>query len=923
MVSISAPANGSTTGDNTPTLTYSVTETNLGTTTCSLDGGAFVACSSPLSTLADGAHSIAVRHVDLAGNSTTTTNTFTVDTTGPAAPTINTGPSGVVGSNSATFTFTGAEGGGTYECRIDGGSWGACTSGVNYPGLTDGSHTFEVRQIDGVGNAGTIASRTWTVDTTSPTVDVTSPIEGSLINDNTPSAVFAVTDANVGTTECATDGGAFSACTSPYTTSTLTDGSHSISVRHTDQANNVTTVVRNFTVDTTPPVVTVSAPADGSVTNDSTPTLTYNVTDTNLGTTTCSLDGGAFGACVDPLPSLADGAHTIAVRHVDLAGNSTTVTNSFTVDTAAPAAPVITSPADGTLTSDNTPTISGTAEANSVVEVFADAVSLGTAVTDGSGNWTFTPGTPIADGTYDFTATATDSGGNTSAASAAVEITIDSTAPTAPVITSPSNGTLTSDNTPTVTGTAEANSTVEVFADGVSLGTATADGAGDWTFTPGSAIADGTYDFTATATDAAGNESVPSTPVEITIDTTAPAAPAITSPSDGTITNDNTPTVSGTAEANSTVEVFADGISVGTTTADGAGNWTFTPGSAIADGTYDFTATATDAAGNESVPSAPVEITIDTTAPAAPVITSPADGTVTNDTTPTISGIAEPASTVEVFADGVSLGTTIADGSGNWTFTPGSALAEDTYTFTAFATDAAGNESVESAGVDVTIDTTAPSAPTIDSPSDGAVMGDSTPQIGGTAEANSTVEVFADGISLGTTTTDGSGNWVFIPGAPLADGTYELTAFATDEAGNTSLVSNAVDLTIDTIAPAAPVIVVSGRRVFHQRHDADDHRYGRGEQHGDVYVDGFLVGTTTADGSGDWSLDSSPLIPGDRVITATSTDEAGNESAAVHAGDDHDRHRRTRSSRSARRPTAPSSATARRRSSSPRPTTAR
>ena len=173
----------------------------------------------------------------------------------------------------------------------------------------------------------------------------------------------------------------------------------------------------------------------------------------------------------------------------------------------------------------------------------------------------------------------------------------------------------------------------------------------------------------------------------------APAAPTIDSPADGTVTNDSTPTISGTAEANSTVSVYADGNLLGTTTANGSGNWTFTPGAPLADATYEFTATSTDAANNTSVDSNAVDVTIDTVAPAAPVVTSPVDGSSTNDNTPTISGTAEANSTVDVYVDGNVVGTTTADGSGNWSMVsrrspPAPRIA------TAIATDAAGNDSV-------------------------------------------------------------------------------------------------------------------------------------------------------------------------------------------------------------------------------------
>ena len=178
-----------------------------------------------------------------------------------------------------------------------------------------------------------------------------------------------------------------------------------------------------------------------------------------------------------------------------------------------------------------------------------------------AGAWSYTTAA-LANGAHSLTATATDAAGNTGAASAALSVTIDTTAPVAPSIASFStdSGTvgdgITNDNTLTLTGTAEANSTVKVYDGATLLGSAAANGSGAWSYTT-AALANGAHSLTATATDAAGNTGVASAALSVTIDTTAPVAPTIASFStdsgtvgDG-ITNDNTLTLTGTAEANS------------------------------------------------------------------------------------------------------------------------------------------------------------------------------------------------------------------------------------------------------------------------------------------------------------------------------------------------------------------------------------
>ncbi|MBE0594437.1 MAG: hypothetical protein IH616_18765 [Gemmatimonadales bacterium] len=187
------------------------------------------------------------------------------------------------------------------------------------------------------------------------------------------------------------------------------------------------------------------------------------------------------------------------------AGLGAVSTHTITIgnDDAPPPAPVITSPLPGSLTNDNTPTISGTAQAGATVEVFDGAVSLGTTVATG-GAWSLTPAA-LTDGSHTVTARATDGAGNTSPLSAGVTFTVDATLPAAPVVTSPTQNEILTTSTPTITGTAEANATVTILIDGAVSGTTPADGAGVWGYTVSAALATGPHTVAARATDAAGN----------------------------------------------------------------------------------------------------------------------------------------------------------------------------------------------------------------------------------------------------------------------------------------------------------------------------------------------------------------------------------------------------------------------------------
>ena len=178
------------------------------------------------------------------------------------------------------------------------------------------------------------------------------------------------------------------------------------------------------------------------------------------------------------------------------------------IDTTPPAAPSITSFSSDTglvgdgITNASRPTLAGTAEAGSKILIFDGTTQVGTATVDGSGNWSFATGT-LANGTHGFTARAVDAAGNVSAASSALNVTVDTVAPSAPVLVS---DTLIFSSKVGVSGTAEAGSTIKLYEANTLLGTAVTASNSTWNFTTGS-LADGTHAFTATATDVAGNVS--------------------------------------------------------------------------------------------------------------------------------------------------------------------------------------------------------------------------------------------------------------------------------------------------------------------------------------------------------------------------------------------------------------------------------
>jgi hypothetical protein len=567
-------------------------------------------------------------------------------------------------------------------------------------------------------------------------------------------------------------------------------------------------------------------------------------------------------------------------------------------------------------------TITGQAEANARVQLFDGTTSLGTTTASAAGAFSFD--VTLDPGTRSITARATDAAGNVGAASAALAITVDPTAPNAPtgldLAAADDTGASNSDNVTsqssglTISGQAEANARIELFDGTTSLGRATANASG--AFSLDVTLAAGTRAITAKATDAAGNVSAASAALTITVDGTAPAAPTdldlIAADDSGAsstdnLTNKQNVTITGLATVNARVELFDGATSLGSATAD-ATTGAFSLGVTLDPGARSITAKATDASGNVSAASAALAITVDATAPNAPTALdlaaaddSGSDSTdnVTSQTSAlTISGQAEANARIELFDGTTSLGTTTASATG--AFSLDVTLAEGTRSITARATDAAGNVSAASAALAITVDPTAPNAPTgldlaaaDDSGSDSTdnvTSQTSALTISGQAEANARVELFNGTTSLGTATANASG--AFSLDVTLAAGARAITAKATDAAGNVSAASAALTITVDGTAPAAPTGLDLAAADDTGSSNSDNLTNqtsaltisGQAEANARVQLfDGTTsLGTATANASGAFNLDVT-LAAGARSITARATDAAGNVGAASAA----------------------------------------
>ncbi|PJI47424.1 MAG: hypothetical protein CTR55_19790 [Pseudomonas sp.] len=668
-----------------------------------------------------------------------------------------------------------------------------------------------------------------------------------------------------------------------------------------------------------------------------------------LGSTTAD---GKGNWTFTPSKDLVEGPHDVSAIATDKAGNvSDPSTFHFSVDTTAPTKPSIDSVTDdvgsiqgpianGGVTDDSTPTLAGQAEAGSTVVIYDNGQKLGSVVADADGEWSYTPTTPISEGTHDFTVDATDKAGNTSPKSDVFTVITDYTAPDASKLAITGvedhagtitgnivNGGITDDQRPDIHGTGTAGDLVTVYTKDSTgnhvIGSAVVGEDGKWSMTPELPLVSGLNDLTAVESDPAGNATAPTDKYSITLDTSVPQAPVIVSVLDdvgpytgflqkGDVTDDNKPTIAGTAPAGSVVRLYDNNdVLIGSTTADTSGSWTITPETAMADGKHDVYATATNSVGVVSEPTGKWDFSIDTSKPSNVTdlvvtdnvgnVTGPLhDGDTTDDNRPTFSGDAEPNGKVIIYDNGTKLGEADVDADGKWEFRPTTGLDDGKHDFTTEVLDKAGNSSGQGDKLDVIVDTSGVGVAITHVIDDvGSITGDITsggstddkrPEIQGTSKAGSTVKIFDGSVELGSTTADSKGNWSFTPKSDLADGAHSIQAIATDKAGVVSTPAT-FDFIVDTTAPNKPTIdsitddVGSIQGPIANGGVTDDSTptlAGKAEAGSIVviYDNGAKLGSTTADQDGKWSYTpTTPLNEGEQKFTVDATDKAGNTSA--------------------------------------------
>ncbi|RLM18512.1 hypothetical protein BIY28_18185 [Brenneria goodwinii] len=817
-----------------------VTVTLPDSTTLTTTADAFGVYSIELSSALTNGEAVTITATDAAGNVSTPTTVTAPDLTAPPAPAdllVAEDGASVSGSAEAgsTVTITDADGNVLGSVTVgDDGSFSVPLS----PALTNGEE-ISVVASDAAGNNSSSVSVA-APDTTAPDAPVAAISEDGLTVSGTAEAESLVTvtlpDNSTQTTTAAANG------TWSITLPEALTAGEQLTATATDEAGNVSAPVTvtapdTSIPDTTAPDAPVATVSEDGLTVSGTAEPGSTVTVTLPDSTTLTTTADAFGIYSIGLPVALTNGEAVTVTATDAAGNVSTPTTATALDLTAPSAP-----ADLQVAADGT-SVSGSAEAGSTVTITdADGNVLGsvTAGEDGSFN---VPLTPALTNGEEISAVVSDAAGN---ASAPVSVAApDLTAPTAPA------DLLVAEDGASVSGTAEAGSIVTITdADGNVLGSVTGGEDGSFSVPLSPALTNG-EEVSAVASDAAGNASAP---VSVAApDTTAPDAPVAAISDDGT-------TVNGTAEAGSLITVTLPDNSTQTTTAAANGTWSITLPEALTAGEQ-LTATATDEAGNVSAPvtvTAPDTSIPDTTAPDAPVAAISEDGL-------TVSGTAEPGSMVTITLPNSTILTATTDAFGVYSTELSPALTNGE-AVTVTATDAAGNVSTPTTAT--APDLTAPSAP-----ADLQVAEDGT-SVSGSAEAGSTVTLTdADGNVLGSVTVGEDGNFS-VPLTPALTNGEEVSAVASDAAGNASApVSVAAP---DLTAPAAPadlLIAADGTSVS-----------GNAEAGSIVTItdaDGNVLGSVTAGEDGSFSMPLSPALTNGEEISAVVSDAAGNASTPV------------------------------------------
>ncbi|HFO3179904.1 TPA: Ig-like domain-containing protein [Escherichia coli] len=860
-------------------------------------------------------------------------------------------------TDDTTPTFSGSgQAGATIQIKDSNGDTIASTQvgsdgrwSVDLPTQSAGEHTWSVVQIVGstITDAGSI---TLTIDNSQASVQVATTAGDNIINASEQAAGFTLsgtsshlaqgTELTVtlnGKTYTTSVGanGAWSVQVPTADAQALGEGNQAVLVSGKDATGNTVTGVQLLTVDTQPPTLAINTIAQDNIISAAEHNVALVLSGTSNAeagqTVTLTVNGkshtatvGSDGTWQVTLPAtevqaLAEGNYAVNASVSDRAGNSTSHSANFTVDTSAPVVSVNTVAGDDILNNAEQAVaqiisgqVSGASPGDTVTVKLGTHVLTGIVLADGSWNVALDPAVTrtLDRGANTIFVTVTDTAGNTGAASRA--ITLVGVSPLITINTVSGDDIISGaeKGAPlTLTGStqqAETGQTVTVTLAGQSF-TTTVQADGSWSLTvPAAAMGnlpDGAVAITASVTDLSGNTG--NTSRTITVDSQAPALSIDPLTADNIInaaeSGQDLP-ITGTTDAQpgQTVTVTLNGQTYqGVVQPDGT--WSVTVPAAnvgaLADGNATVTASVNDIAGNPTsvsrvalVDATPPVVTIN------PVATDNVINTPEHTQAQIISGTvtgAQAGDIVTVTLNNVDY-TTVVDGSGNWSLgVPASVvsgLVDGSYPINVSVTDRAGNTGSQS--LTVTVNTAAPliginsiaGDDVINASEKGADL-----QITGTSDqpVNTAITVTLNGQNY-TTTTDASGNWsVTVPASAvtaLGQANYTVTAAVTSNIGNSNTASH--NVLVDSALPGVTINPVATDDIINAAEAGVAQTISgqvTGAEDGDTVTItlGGNTYTATVGSNFTWSVsvpaaDIQALGNGDLTVSASVTNQNGN-----------------------------------------------
>ncbi|EFR8874812.1 Ig-like domain repeat protein, partial [Salmonella enterica] len=896
------------------------------------------------SALPDGQHSLLVDVTDIAGNVAQETLQFTIDTT-LREPTIVLDPTHDTGDdtndnltriNKPMFIIGNVDNDVSHiVIHIDGRDYTIENTGGNLTftpeqPLSDGQHTISVTVTDIAGNTKTSAELQIEIDTQVQIDSVTLTTDSgvndhdNVTNANRPSFEIVTPD-DVTSVLVSFDGVNWTPISKnadgqwEFTAgSALSDGHYTLHVQATDRAGNTANSTLGFTVDTQVDGLSVVMLDDAGkdstdgITNITSPRFEISareplqsVTVILNGKSSTLTQGTGNKWLFTPDTPLVDGTYKIEIVAEDIAGNKISKEVSFTIDT------IVSDPSIDLLDADD----SGESAVDNITNVTKPRFVIGNVPADidtvviringvsypvtanGNSLWEFQVPVALNDGVYEAVVVFRDIAGNTSETT--LPFTIDTTTSVS-VRMEPASDTgssnsdnLTNKQNPKFEGTAEPNAKLVITIVDDKSGrevlkhTITVGADGNWSVTP-NILPDGTYTINVVATDVAGNTA--QTQERFTIDTVTIDPTIRLSDSSIDDLHEATslrPEFKGFAEAFSTIMIQWDGKVVGSANANANGEWSWTPPSVLAPGSYVVSIVAKDKAGNESSQvDFPVVIpVIDVTPPTIKLSEESDSGALgdftTNNKTPTLIGSTLPNTIVSIYVDGVKVGEATADTAGRYTFQL-SEMKDGHYVVQVGIVNPRDNSELRSTAVDVTIDTeVAELVWNISGMHEGGYINTVTPEIGGTSEPNSKITIFVNGVEKAIAYTTGAGHWGVVLPALGNDGNYELTFKVEDVAGNIREFGPQ-NVILDTVISPLTVVLREaddsgkvGDWITNKPHVTIDGTAEAGSTLTIRNPQGVVIATLVVGDDGRWSAELD-LREGSNAFVVVSEDKAGN-----------------------------------------------